>query len=298
MDAFINLPQITKVWTGCIVLATLAAQFKTISPLKLMFSPEKAFSSQPWRLFTSFCYYGDILIPILLAIVSNIRWSKTLEEGYSVPMALFPPTVAQFSQSQHQALQRAVVRHRSADYWYYLFLMAGSIIALTSVGYYHLNYSIPMSGYVLHEVLTYTAVKRDPTMEVAIFGLFNLRGLQIPLMSYVFEWMTSPQFSYQFQDLLRGRVAVVGEVARSALGWKMFVCLFLGHFWWFIYDEVFGNYYHDWDEARRAGRARNRARRAQMGGFGAVDWTRRGLLVVLLPPWYWVIIHRLARAGG
>lgn len=293
MDAVFRLPEITKYWSVCIAVTTLAAEFKLVSGMKLMFNPEKAFSTQPWRLFTSFCYHGELLIPILMSMVSNIKWSKMLEESHSVPMSLFPEQIYQFNPTQQRNLQTATSRLKPMDYLYYLLLIGGSIVAMTTFGFYYLHYAAPMLGYILHEVLTYIYIKQNPQVEVAVIGIFTLRGMQIPLFLHAFYWVTSEYFQAQLHLLLTGDFLVIPQIFTSPIAWKSFVCLSLGHFWWFIYDMMFGNFYLDKNPIRRASRFENPARYKQLTEFNQTDYVRKMMQAVLLPPWYWFILYNI-----
>lgn len=295
MDAFLGLPQITKFWCIGIVVTTLAVEFKTIPGMKLMFTPERAFTTQPWRLITSFWYYGEVLIPIVLTMISNIRWSKLLEESYTVPMSLFPDDINNFNRHQHHLFQQALQRFKPLDYWYYLLMISVSIMAMVSWGHYYLNYTIPMLGFILHEVLTYIYVKRNPDVQVAIFGLITVRGMQIPLITYMFDWVMTENFQNQIHQLLTGNIGIIPDILTSPVAWKSFVCLFLGHFWWFVYDIILQSFYLDQNEPRRLSRVENKFRKRQMNEFNLVDYTRKMVQWVLLPPWYWFVIYSINR---
>lgn len=86
-----GIPPVTRYWSIAILSTSILTTLRIVLAVQFVFIVDKAFSSQPWRLITSFCYFDDLLIELIINIWFIIRSSRYLEEGFSTKIALFPP---------------------------------------------------------------------------------------------------------------------------------------------------------------------------------------------------------------
>ncbi|PPQ65412.1 LOW QUALITY PROTEIN: hypothetical protein CVT26_000037 [Gymnopilus dilepis] len=83
IEAWITqIPPITRGWLALSVLISLAVQSQLVTPLQLYFSPRSAFiNGQPWRMVTTFFYFGPISLDFVFHLFFFMRYSRMLEES-------------------------------------------------------------------------------------------------------------------------------------------------------------------------------------------------------------------------
>lgn len=298
----LEIPPVSRCWAICIVATTLAAKFNLVSRHKLVFGPERAFSDQPWRLFTSFCYFGEPSIMVILAIWTAIRWSRTIEESFRTPMGLLPPRINKFSDHQLDQLAKALDRFKAADYFYFLLLVSVSIISFSMLGMYFFPRTIPLLGYLLHDILTYIACRLNPNILVNFFGVFTVQGINVSILTVLSGWVFQPEFLINVVNLLHGDIHSLGNILMSPPAWRTLLCLSLGHLWWFAMFYLFDKFYVDTNPLRLKMTTRTIKRVHQQAQLGEVDHIKHWFKLILLPPWYWAIVlnieHGRGRYGG
>ncbi|EGV65440.1 hypothetical protein CANTEDRAFT_102578 [Yamadazyma tenuis ATCC 10573] len=292
-----GLPPVSRYWAGGLMLAHAMVQFKLVPGARLEFSVSRAFSTQPWRVITSFFYYGPLSMNTLFSIYNTVQWSKLLEESFSLSRATFPDSIAVFDEEQQQVLMRATRRLEPLDYFHYLVLMAVAVIGLSTYGSYVLGYPTPMMGGMLYEILTYILCRRNPQLQVGIFGIIVIRGIYIPLMSMVFALVSSEEFSILLQQLSAESFTMgsLWNVLTTFAIWRGLVCISIGHFLWFVHSVLFDTIYDDRNNKRYSLRHGTVKRVQQAQQINYIDMTKTVMRWIMLPPWYWVMIHNIKR---
>lgn len=279
---FVGVPPVTQVWTGLVMIEHGIVELGVLAPLRLVFSPERAMQ-EPWRLVTSFCYFGQLLISTLLAIWNSLKWVNTLEDSFSLSLAVFPDYIYNYNPVQMNQLNMAMNRLQPLDFSWFLVLICMSIVALVSFGHYIIGYSIPVLGTVFYEVLSYIACKINPNVQMGILGFITIPGPYVPYFMPVLEWLSQPHADVQIIRILTGDMKALMAIFTSIYAWKSFCGIFLGHSWWFIYQVLFNQMYIDHNPKRN----RWTQKRA------AYDPVRRWLSVVIMPPWYHIILYNI-----
>lgn len=286
-----NIPPVSRCWTVSIIAINGMASLGIISPMKLIFLPERGFS-QPWRLFTSFCYFGEVLFGTILAVWTTIRWFRSLEENFSIPYTMFPSFVNEFNDYQLDILAKYTTRMKSWDFLHLVVLICVSIIITTSLGFYRLQFRIPMLGVVLHEVISYISCRTNPQQQVSIFGIITVQGVNIPLFTALLDWVVLADFKPHMAILLQGHFLVLWLVLTSPIAWKTYICLFLGHFWWYFHSYLYNEWYGDKNRHRYKLRNKTVKRVQQQNRIGYLGCGNKAVVTaVMLPPWYWLILY-------
>ncbi|KAG1884196.1 Der1-like protein [Suillus subluteus] len=77
-----QIPPITRAWLALSVATSLAVQCQLVTPLQLYFSFKSAFTNaQPWRMATTFFYFGSISLDFVFHLFFFMRYSRMLEES-------------------------------------------------------------------------------------------------------------------------------------------------------------------------------------------------------------------------
>ena len=137
-----NIPPITKFYLGSCIGLTVAIKLKWFSALQIYFNPKLIFQQREfWRLFSSFCYFGDLDISFLFHMLFVYRYCKMLEEES--------------------------YRGKTADF-VVLFIFAGLLTMVAAV-----VFSLPFLGSSFTQVFVYIWSRRNP------YSLLNFMGFII-----------------------------------------------------------------------------------------------------------------------
>jgi hypothetical protein len=71
--------------------------------------------------------------------------------------------------------------------------------------------------------------------------------------------------------------------------WVIYISYAIGHFWWFVREFAIENLYNIKDPAQRSVRDKT----LQDYGVGTSSFIRKVFVVIVLPPWYWMILQDL-----
>lgn len=295
----LSIPPVTRYWSIAILISSIITTFRLVLSITLVFLVEKAFGSQPWRLITSFCYFGELLIELILNIWFIIRSSRYLEEGYSTRLSLFPSTsINRLSPDQRTLLQTITDRNKSIDYLYFVLLICGSIIAGVTYGQYKFDFRIPTLGFLLDDILLYIWCRSNPNLEVNMFGFLTIRAAYLPWCYTLLNWVLLNYFLNSFLAIISGDMNQITSVFSQPFVWRIVICYTLGHFWWFTREFLLTQFYCDQNDERRKLRSETPRRIEQQAKISPYqNISRQVLTFILLPPWYWVILRKLQQRG-
>lgn len=301
MDNFgqgvIQAPPISRIWTISIVVSTIGTTLNMISPFQLIYSPALV-ANQPWRLFTSFCYFGDLSVSVIWAVFTVIRWSSDLEENFNLPVSLFPNSIHKFDQRQSNFLEQAKTKLKSADYLYFVLLIGSTIILTSTIGFLFFDFKLPFSGLILHEILCYISCRLNPYQMLNLGGLINLEASMVPIITSLIELFMNNEFRNNISLLFSDGVTYLPTVLFCLPTWKAYVCLGLGHLWWFLGYYYFEEFHNDKNPQRLHQKLKTPKRIQQNDNLEPLHYTKLALKMILLPPWYWVILSNIENNRG
>ena len=82
MQAYLEMPPVTRVYTSACVITTLAVQLEIVSPFQLYFNPLLIIRQwQLWRIVTTFLFFGTFGFNFLFNMIFTYRYCRMLEEG-------------------------------------------------------------------------------------------------------------------------------------------------------------------------------------------------------------------------
>lgn len=287
-----EIPKISRYWCISVLVVSVAVHFKVVPPQKLFFNPDLAFGSQPWRLVSSFFYLGDLLVPTLFNAYTNLKWTQMLEQGFSLSQGVFPDIINTFDQTKHDHLANAMRMLQPLDYLYYLVLMGISVIFFATLINEWVGIKLPLLGLILNDILLYISCRTYPNLQVNIMGIFDFGGYHLPYISFLLDWLGVGLLS-DIPRLMRGDISVLYNVLMSSLGMKHLCTISLGHFWWFTMEFLVSKIYLDSNAERQKYTTRTPKRIEQARRIAQVDYVKNIVRLVLLPPWYWPILHNI-----
>ena len=105
MDAILaNLPPITKGWCIAILSTATLLSANRLKLVNLLFVPDKALTTEPWRLITSFCTFRSLSIELFLEVFYVASSCGQLESRFTTELSLFPTRIIdQFNQQDRNA---------------------------------------------------------------------------------------------------------------------------------------------------------------------------------------------------
>lgn len=289
-----GVPPVTRYWFLLIVASATATSLGWCSSSTLHFVPTKAFSTQPWRLVSSFCHFDGLSFVLLVQLYYMMGSALDLESKFCTPLALFPPArLAALSPSKQKTLKHVTEAYATADYLHYLMSISALIVALVTLGYYKLGLNVRELSGVLDSVIWYIWCRQHPSSPVVIFGIFSIPGAYVPWCLTVFHGITQVDYAHQIYSVMLVDAATIRLAVYMPFLWSEFVNYTIGHLWWFTRDFLITRVYYDSNESRRK-IASSPARQAQREYVGRHPLNTSDLLrLVLLPPWYWAILRRV-----
>ncbi|KAF9219161.1 Der1-like protein [Gyrodon lividus] len=180
MEAWVTqVPPITRAWLILSVATSLAVQCQVITPLQLYFSFKSAFTNaQPWRMLTTFFYFGPLSLDFIFHMFFFMRYSRMLEESSFA--------------------------NRKADYVWLLLLSSLMLLGLSPL------FNLPFLSSSLAFVPIYIWSRRHPSTPVALFGIFAISAPYLPLALVGLSWVISGTWKAAVDDLIG---CAVGHVA-------------------------------------------------------------------------------------
>ncbi|KAL4075140.1 Derlin [Scleroderma yunnanense] len=180
----IQVPPVTRAWLLLSVATSLAVQCQVVTPLQLYFSYKSAFTNtQPWRILTTFFYFGPFSLDFVFHLFFFMRYSRMLEES-------------SFS-------------NKKADYFWLLLLSSVMLLALSPL------FNLPFLSSSLAFVPIYVWSRRHPSTPISLFGIFTISAPYLPLALVVFSWMISGTWKAAAGDLMGCAVGHIGWFMRD-----------------------------------------------------------------------------------
>ncbi|CUM65904.1 uncharacterized protein PRCAT00003554001 [Priceomyces carsonii] len=283
-----EIPPVTKYWVIGIFLTSVLTTSKLVLKNNLIFVPDKALGVQCWRLVTSFCYFEDLSLRFLLYLWLMMNSSRFIEESFKTSLHLFPFSIDQLNPAQLEILNQVIDKNRSIDYFHYLILICSSIVITASFGYYLFDLKIMFLGPLLDDILFYIWCRKNSLMEINILGIFTITAANLP-WCYAFLNLLMSDFFQRVLDAISNGKFTMSVITKEQFFWRVIIYCTLGHFWWYTRDFLLPYVYWQKDKERRLLRAETfqiyRVKRANV--------VRTVLAVMLLPPWYWIILQKI-----
>jgi len=187
---FAQIPPVTRTWLALSVLTSVAVQCQLITPLQLYFSFKAAFrNAQPWRMFTTFFYFGSISLDFVFHLFFFMRYSRMLEESSFA--------------------------NRKADYFWLLFLSSLMLLGLSPL------FNLPFLSSPLAYVPIYFWSRRHPTTPISLFGLLTITAPYLPFALVAFSWVLTGTWRAAASDLVGCAVGHVGWFIRDVWAREM-----------------------------------------------------------------------------
>lgn len=170
-------PPITRILAAGILATCFLVYMEIVSPYKLIVTRACIRRMELHRILTSFLYFGAPNLDTILHVIFLIRYSKMLEESFI----------------------------NTSDYVYFLVVVQALIFAIA------LAWDIMILGPVLSSVIIYVWTRKNPNVQIQLFGCFVFPAFYLPFIL--------PLFS-----LVSERKILKNEI----LG------IFVGHFYYFF----------------------------------------------------------------
>ncbi|KAI5989996.1 Der1-like protein [Pisolithus albus] len=185
-----QVPPITRAWLALAVTTSLAVQCQVVTPLQLYFSFRSAFTNaQPWRMLTTFFYFGPFSLDFVFHLFFFMRYSRMLEESSFA--------------------------NKKADYFWLLFVSSAMLLLLSPL------FNLPFLSSSLAFVPIYVWSRRHPSIPISLFGIFTISAPYLPLALVLFSWVISGTWKAAAGDLIGCAVGHVGWFVRDVWAREM-----------------------------------------------------------------------------
>lgn len=185
-----TLPPVTRIWAiGCVAVSLLE-HVSVISSYSLFYSPALVFNltrPQPYRVITSFLYFGEFGIDFIFHLFFFIRYARMLEENHYVG--------------------------HTADFAWLVVVCGSLLLALGPL----ITPPIPFLGSPLAFVMVYVWSRRNRHIRLSLFGILVITAPYLPIALCAFSWMITGSAGAVKGDLLGLAVGHVCECARKIL---------------------------------------------------------------------------------
>lgn len=281
-------PPFTRYWCMAMIVAGSLTHFKVVNPISLAFIPEKTFNGQPWRLVTSFCYHNVLSFELFLHVWIVFSFMQSVEEGFITKATIFPKSFSRLLVEQKERLSLFAERNKTVDFLYFIVQIWATIVMANTYGYYKFNYRVVLMGDVLDGALVYIYCRTNPNLRLNLFGMFELRAVYMPLVNFLMAYVTSGEVFADLMAVVTGDFVNAFRMFKEESAWAYFLTYGVAHFWWFLREMLVPVIYHDHDSERSG------LRDSTMAHYGAKKHyvIREALVMLLLPPWYWVLAGR------
>lgn len=298
MDRIIQLaggiPPVTRCWLIAIMALSAATLAGLVHANQLLFVPEKALTSQWWRLITSFCYFGDLLVETVLHIYFISQSFGMIEQLFATTEAHLPRHYQLLLDStRRRRLDESLNATKTVDFVHYLTMVCVLIVAAVTVVFYTKNVVLVHLGPIFDSVMMYVWCRSNPLAEVRVFGVV-MRAAYVPWVMLLGSWVMSPEFRYDLMFLTSGTLKGLQQVLKRPFVWNTLVRFGIGHFWWYTRLFLLEKVYYDLSSSRRETTLRVARKYQKLPPQAIVrSWYRELLLTLVLPPWYWTILRNL-----
>ncbi|KAI0304352.1 Derlin [Multifurca ochricompacta] len=178
---FTQIPPVTRTWLALSVLTSVAVVIRLHTvPSSYLWS---LILLQPWRVFTTFFYFGTISLDFVFHLFFFMRYSRMLEESSFA--------------------------NRKADYFWLLFLSSLMLLGLSPL------FNLPFLSSPLAYVPIYFWSRRHPSTPISLFGLLTITAPYLPFALVAFSWVLSGTWRAAASDLIGCAVGHVGWFIRD-----------------------------------------------------------------------------------
>ncbi|KAK6460199.1 Der1-like family-domain-containing protein [Scheffersomyces coipomensis] len=280
-----SIPPVTRYWSLLIVGLSIYSSFVPDKKMLLVFLPEKAFGTQPWRLLTGFCYFGDFSIQLVINMFLSLRSIRYVEQSYNSDSSLFPPFMMNgLSPNQRSKIILLKEMYQTLDFLYFMVQISFTILAIVTYGFYKFNLKIIYPGMILDDSILYIWSRTDPNMVVNLFGFLNLRIAYLPFIYVLLRSVLEKRFLQDLEKLLRFDMTVF----QSMFAWKHLIAYGVGHLWWFMRYFLLPKLYANSNKLKSDERVKTLNQyRININKYKIMPDILR---LILLPPWYWIIM--------
>lgn len=284
-----QIPPISRTWIALVLVVSGITTNDIVPHVKVVFIPSRI-REEPWRIFTLFCYFGPLSLPLVLVLFQIRDSTSALEGGYINEESMLPARLtAGFDAELVEHLKTKFQENRMVDFAYFLFQIAVTILVAVTIVYRHFNFtgaSLVFLGPILHNSLMYIWCKTYPES--------NLMLLQLPIRAKYAYWSVQLIYIVVSEDFLsvigaykHGFVTGLYVLLTSLIIVSQVVVVAVAHFWWFLRYFIVETMYNDTKTDTR--RDWKRAYDSFAPGVSTRSVVRAIAQVVVTPPWYWMI---------
>jgi len=149
VQAYLEMPPVTRAYMTTIVMTTLAVQMEFLTPFQLYFNPRLVlYHGQVWRCITAFLFFGTFGFNLLFSMIFTYRYCRMLEEGS--------------------------FRGRSSDFLVMFIFGATAMLGFTFL------VNMMFLGQALTLMLVYVWARRNPFVRMSFFGLLTFNAPYLP----------------------------------------------------------------------------------------------------------------------
>ncbi|EMG46443.1 hypothetical protein SBY92_002629 [Candida maltosa Xu316] len=286
-----HVPPITKTWIVLTTTTSILISLHKLNPQSLTFHPNLAFTTEPWRLITPFIAIDELSSRLFFKILEISISCGGLESALSTKPDTLPERIIdEFDRDQLETLHRFTIRNQSLDYLYLLSQIIISVIMSVTVLYYEYGVLVYPLGKLLSRVLLYMHAQISPHDRINVMGVVVRRRYYPWLLMGAWMFFSEP-VHHNFSNLVN---VEYGVLLRNEYVWFEVLVIGLGHFWWVVRVLLLEKVHYDGNERRRL------LKRKVLEKYGVVkvDVVRELLILILLPPWYWVILSKIRNRRG
>lgn len=287
LQAALETPPFTRFYMCSIIILSASTTVGLLSPSSLLFIPSKAFSYQPWRLITSFLYFGDTLFNLLIHLYFIRRSLGQLENSYSTKLSYIPKLwLKRLDAEQRQEMQTSIEAKKSIDFFHFVGVICAGIIVMVAFGFSYRKILIFRLGMILEDVMLFISCKNNPNMQL-MFLLFEIRSAYFPYVYMFIQWGFSGDMTNDTRDFPVSFTLGMSTLMKSPYLWKFFICFTISHTWWFIHEVLMEKIYNQTDKRDTAHSEVVSKLRHNMGAKIFTYSYYEIFQMVLLSPPYW-----------
>ncbi|KHN78532.1 Derlin-2 [Toxocara canis] len=173
LQAYEDMPPITRVYTTACVLTTVAVQLDFVTPFHLYFNWNLIlYEYQVWRLLTSFCFFGAFGFSFLFNMIFTYRYCMMLEEGS--------------------------FRGRRADFAF--MFIYGAVFMIVCGTFVHMVFL----GQAFTIMLVYVWSRRNPYIRMNFFGVLSFNAPYLPWVLLLFSLLLGNNAIVDFMGIACG----------------------------------------------------------------------------------------------
>lgn len=272
-----DIPPFTRYWLGGIVSTAVLSSLSIVSKNSFTYVPEKLWT-QPWRIITSFCYFGDFLVGFFINLWFLVMKSQVLENHYTLNGTSLPYLLSRkLDAGRRTTLLLKMENNSTADYVYFIGQVSASILIASSLAEMYIFMRFSELGSFLQEIIGYIWSRVNSNAEANVFGLFTV---PMPYIPFIF---TAVNMVFTFLRLPTGARNLTHLSKFRAVFYEIIISYSISHFWWFTKFYLLDSVYRNGRKEKRREHLEKVYKKKQ------VNFLEEIILIFFLPPWYWVI---------